>query len=64
MNDALEIQGQVRTSPRTQVQNKGRGFRLRGTGLCKTNLIYSNVILEEKPPKYVTFVASEEKKMP
>lgn len=26
MNEALEIQGQVRITPDTQVQNKGRGY--------------------------------------
>lgn len=26
MNEALEIQGQVRTSPGTHVQNRGRGY--------------------------------------
>lgn len=64
MNEALEIQGQVTITPSAQVQNKERvfWFRLRGIGLYKINLFYSKAILEEKPPKYVTFVASEEKK--
>lgn len=62
MNESLEIQGQVRITPGAEIKQEGILIQVERNRIVLTNF-YSKAILEEKPPIYVTFIVSEEKKL-
>lgn len=60
--ESLEIQGQVRITPGTEIKQEGGILiQVERNRIVLTNF-YSKAILEEKPPIYVIVIVSEEKK--